>query len=76
LGDDRRMVLAWSTDGRQGDWLVPRVRGFALDVGSVVPRGFASYARVFIRSKTDPSGAGPNWPLGTIASLIARCSST
>ncbi len=42
-----RQMASWSTDTRSGDWLVERIHGFAQNVGSIVPNGFESYARVF-----------------------------
>ena len=29
------------------EWLRDRMHGFAVDVGSVIPHGFAAYARIF-----------------------------
>lgn len=40
-------MTAWNADVREAEWLSDRIRGFAVDVGSVVPRGFESYARIF-----------------------------
>jgi len=40
-------MASWTTDTRSGDWLVERIHGFAQNVGSIVPSGFESYARVF-----------------------------
>lgn len=39
--------MNWSTDVSSGAWLVERIRGFAVNVGSIVPSGFEAYARVF-----------------------------
>jgi hypothetical protein len=36
-----------SDDIEAADWIAPRLHGFAVDVGSVVPGGFAAYARIF-----------------------------
>lgn len=40
------MVAAWSGDVGEGNWIVERLHPFAQDVGSLVPEGFAAYARV------------------------------
>ena len=39
--------MTWSTDVSAGAWLTERTIGFARDVGSVIPRSFEAYARVF-----------------------------
>lgn len=39
------LTLVWDTG--PGDWVLHRVRDFTQNVGSVVPQGFAAYARVF-----------------------------
>jgi hypothetical protein len=39
--------FTWSTDIVQGNWWSAGLRGFGEDVGSVVPRGFDHYARLF-----------------------------
>lgn len=52
-------MVDWSTDVRSGDWLVARVQGFALNVGSIVPHGFEAYARVFHPIFED--GQPPRW---------------
>jgi hypothetical protein len=36
-----------SDDVEAADWIAPRLHGFAVDVGSVVPEGFGAYARIF-----------------------------
>ncbi len=40
----------WSTDVAQAEWWVRALRGFAVDVGSIVPATFPAYARVFHRT--------------------------
>lgn len=40
-------MTEWETDLRESEWLSERIHGFARDVGSVVPRGLESYARIF-----------------------------
>jgi hypothetical protein len=45
-------VAGWQTltpsdQVEAADWIRERLHGFALDVGSVVPPGFAAYARIF-----------------------------
>jgi hypothetical protein len=41
------VALRSSTDASAGAWLTERIIGFAANVGSVVPRGFEAYARLF-----------------------------
>lgn len=46
------MITGWdsvvpSDEVEQANWIMPRLHGFALDVGSVVPAGFDAYARIF-----------------------------
>lgn len=40
------MAAEWSTDVEEGDWIAASVRGFGVDVGSIVPHGFEAYARI------------------------------
>ncbi|MGA8922654.1 MAG: hypothetical protein WB682_05860 [Candidatus Dormiibacterota bacterium] len=40
-------VVTPSEEVHAADWIRERVHGFAVDVGSVVPHGFDSYARIF-----------------------------
>jgi hypothetical protein len=40
------VVALWSGDVTEGDWIVERLHPFAQDVGSLIPEGFAAYARV------------------------------
>lgn len=42
------------TDVRAGDWIAPRLGPFGEAAGSIVPRGFAAYARVLHPAPTDP----------------------
>lgn len=42
------------TDIRAGDWIAPRLGPFGAAAGSIVPRGFAAYARVLHPAPTDP----------------------
>lgn len=60
-------MAEWSTDVRSGDWLVERLRGFAQQVGSIVPAGFESYARVF-----HPIEEGPTRRWRELAALNGR----
>jgi hypothetical protein len=39
--------VAPSEEVHTADWIRERVHGFAVDVGSVIPHGFATYARIF-----------------------------
>lgn len=43
------------TDVRAGDWIAPRLGPFGAAVGSILPRGFAAYARVLHPAPTAPS---------------------
>jgi hypothetical protein len=46
----------WSSDVAEGDWIVERLHPFAQDVGSLMPDGFAAYARVL--HPLDPANYG------------------
>jgi hypothetical protein len=39
-------LIAFSDDVRAGDWLIRALAGFGTGLGSIVPDGFAAYARV------------------------------
>jgi hypothetical protein len=39
-------LIAWSDDVRAGDWLIRALAAFGTGLGSIVPDGFAAYARV------------------------------
>lgn len=43
-------MFRWVTDVERGDWIADRLGPFGGWVGSVVPRGFAAYARVLHRA--------------------------
>lgn len=47
-----------ATDARAADWLVADIRSFANSVLSLVPSGFAAYARVFHPGYRNVSGGG------------------
>ena len=44
-----------------GGWIAERLRGPVGTVGSVVPRGFAAYARVLHPVEVGGDGAGMGW---------------
>src|ERR1700674_4022165 len=46
MSDGSHVVAAWSGEVAEGAWIVERLHPFSRDVGSVVPEGFAAYARV------------------------------
>ncbi len=52
-------VTEWHADVGEAAWLCERIRGFAQNVGSVLPHGFASYARIFhpLESAEEPRWA-------------------
>jgi hypothetical protein len=69
-------MLAWSSQVHKGDWLVARIRGFAQNVGSVVPNGFESYARLFHPIERGPWQRWAEVLTATAGSRTARCSTT
>jgi len=54
------MTIAWTSDVAQGAWIAERLHAFAKDVGSVVPEGYESYARVFHPVEDQPD-ASTRW---------------
>lgn len=53
------MMLRWSTQISEADWIRDRLHDFAMDVGSVIPDCFAAYARVF--HPIDVNGQRRRW---------------
>lgn len=45
-------MFRWLTDVARGDWIAPRLGPFGSAVGSIVPRGYAAYARVLHRVRS------------------------
>jgi hypothetical protein len=39
--------FGWLRDVSPAAWIGPRLHPFAQDIGSVIPKGFAAYARLF-----------------------------
>src|SRR2546429_6287577 len=39
--------FGWLNDVSPAEWIGPRLHPFAQDTGSVIPQGFAAYARLF-----------------------------
>lgn len=72
------MTIAWTSDVAQGAWIAERLHAFAKDVGSVVPEGYESYARVFhpVEDQPDASTRWSETRAGTAALRTPRCSST
>jgi hypothetical protein len=55
-------TLTWLRDVSPASWLAPRLHSFAQDVGSIIPEGFAHYARVFHPvQRDDPDSPGERW---------------
>jgi hypothetical protein len=54
--------ITWLRDVRPADWIGPRLNGFAVDTGSVIPRGFEAYCRIFhpVR-KSAPGRDSASW---------------
>lgn len=55
------MGLRYVTDVTAADWIRGRLHPFATDVGSVIPEGFADYARVFHPAYRDDPGHPVTW---------------
>ncbi len=54
--------INWLPDVRPADWIAPRLHGFAVDTGSVVPEGFDGYCRIFHPfRKPEPGAASRTW---------------
>jgi hypothetical protein len=65
--------IAWQRDVSPAAWIAPRLHGWAEDVGSVVPAGFAAYARVLHPVEHDGSLAtGPQRRWSEIARQNGR----
>jgi hypothetical protein len=60
--------IVWLHDTSAADWIGPRLHGFALDTGSIVPEGFEAYCRVLHPFR----GRGDDKPTRTWAEVAAE----
>jgi hypothetical protein len=60
MAEDERVI--WLSDVRPAAWIAPRLHGFCVDTGSVVPEGFDAYCRIFhpLR-RSEPGAASRTW---------------
>ena len=66
-----RPALSRAPSAEPARWLVEGIKGFAVNVGSVVPHGFQAYARVFQPARTgETDGRAVTW--GEIAASMDR----
>jgi hypothetical protein len=49
--------ITWLSDVSPADWIAPRLHGFNMDTGSVVPEGFEAYCRIFHPLRRHEPGA-------------------
>lgn len=49
--------VIWAQDARPADWIAPRLHGFSVDTGSVIPGGFDAYCRLFHPLRKHEPGA-------------------
>ncbi len=64
--------LRLSTDVSNADWIVSRVRNFEYDVGSLLPVGFDSYARIFHPAQRLDGDAWVEVPWAHVAAANGR----
>ncbi|HSP09342.1 MAG TPA: hypothetical protein VLU92_07075 [Candidatus Dormibacteraeota bacterium] len=66
--------LTPSEEVEAADWIRERVRGFGVDVGSIIPHGFDAYARIFHPawrwSLHDPNATEVRW--SAVAAAMSR----
>jgi hypothetical protein len=77
---DRLSRITWLSDVSPADWIAPRLHGFNVDTGLVIPEGFDAYCRIFhplIRH--EPGATSRTWAEVAAkkgGSSTLRCSST